>query len=59
MGVERELVELRERLAKVKEWSARKEEIETELAKVWVEGGAVLESPAYVPNLEGSAEAPS
>jgi ATP-binding cassette subfamily D (ALD) long-chain fatty acid import protein len=59
MGVERELVDLRERLAKVKEWSARKEEIETELAKVWVEGGAVLESPAYVPGLEESAEAPS
>ena len=59
MGVERELAELRERLAKVKEWSARKEEIETELAKVWVEGGAVLESPAFVPGVEGSAEAPS
>ena len=59
MGVERELAELREKLAKVKEWSARKEEIETELAKVWVESGAVLDSPAYVPDQEASADVPS
>lgn len=48
MGVERELVELRERLAKVKEWEARRTEIEEELEKVWVEGGEILDSPAYV-----------
>lgn len=48
MGVERELADLRERLAKVKQWEARKMEIETELEKVWVEGGDVLDSPAYV-----------
>lgn len=48
MGVERELADLRERLAKVKEWEARKGEIETELAKVWVEGGEELEKPEYV-----------
>ena len=48
MGVERELHELRERLAKVKEWEDRKVEIETELAKVWVDGGEELETPAYV-----------
>jgi ATP-binding cassette subfamily D (ALD) long-chain fatty acid import protein len=52
MGVERELVELRERLAKVKEWEARRTEIEEELEKVWVEGGEVLDSPAYVANEE-------
>ncbi|PBP25881.1 peroxisomal ABC transporter [Diplocarpon rosae] len=47
MGVERELRELREQLAKVKEWEDRKTEIDLELAKVWVEGGEVLESPEY------------
>jgi len=48
MGVERELHELRERLAKVKEWEDRKKEIDMELAKVWVEGGEALNSPDYV-----------
>ncbi|KAH7319118.1 ABC transporter transmembrane region 2-domain-containing protein [Rhexocercosporidium sp. MPI-PUGE-AT-0058] len=48
MGVERELHELRERLAKVKEWEDRKVEIEKELAKVWVDGGEELEIPQYV-----------
>jgi ATP-binding cassette, subfamily D (ALD), peroxisomal long-chain fatty acid import protein len=58
MGVERELQELRERLSKVKEWEKRKEAIEGELAKVWVEGGDVLESPAYVEGVKGeTAEA--
>lgn len=38
MGVERELQELRERLGKVEEWKRRKEEIEKELLKVWIEG---------------------
>ncbi|PBP19346.1 peroxisomal ABC transporter [Diplocarpon rosae] len=47
MGVERELRELREQLAKVKEWEDRKTEIDSELAKVWVEGGEILESPEY------------
>jgi len=60
MGVERELADLRERLAKVKEWEARKEEIEAELEKVWVDGGNVLGSPAYVQEqsaqVEGTAE---
>ena len=58
MGVERELQDLRERLTKVKEWEARKDEIDAELAKVWVEGGAegahVLESPAYVEAVAGT-----
>ncbi|KAI9047516.1 hypothetical protein LZ554_008232 [Drepanopeziza brunnea f. sp. 'monogermtubi'] len=48
MGVERELRELREQLAKVQEWEERKRDIDGELAKVWVEGGDVLETPAYV-----------
>lgn len=48
MGVERELVDLRERLAKVGEWEERKAKIEEELARVWVEGGDVLDAPTYV-----------
>ena len=56
MGVERELADLRERLAKVKEWEARKGEIETELAKVWVEGGEELEKPEYVGEDEKTGE---
>jgi ATP-binding cassette subfamily D (ALD) long-chain fatty acid import protein len=47
MNVERELVDLRERLAKVNEWEERKNKIEAELARVWVEGGEVLEPPKY------------
>lgn len=48
MHVERELQELRERLAQVEEWKARHETIEKELAKVWVEGGEDLSPPPYV-----------
>lgn len=48
MHVERELQDLRERLAQVEKWKSRREEIEKELAKVWVEGGDDLEPPAYV-----------
>lgn len=47
MHVERELQELRERLAKVEEWKRRRDEIEKELAQVWVEGGDGLLPPAY------------
>ncbi|EMC98642.1 hypothetical protein BAUCODRAFT_64839 [Baudoinia panamericana UAMH 10762] len=36
VGVERELVELRERLGKVEGWRERRREIEVELAEVWV-----------------------
>ncbi|KAI5255204.1 ABC transporter transmembrane region 2 [Aureobasidium subglaciale] len=42
-SVEKEIAELRERLEKVEGWRRRKEEIEDELAKVWVEGGEELE----------------
>ena len=55
MAVERELQELREQLAQVDEWKRRHEEIEAELAKVWVAGGdgkgeesEVLPAPEYV-----------
>lgn len=49
MHVERELQELRERLAKVEEWKNRRDEIEKELAQVWVEGGegGPLPPPSY------------
>lgn len=54
-GVERELESLRQRLGKVKEWEARRAEIEQELKKVWVKGegddgdmAKDLEAPAYV-----------
>lgn len=48
MHVERELQELRERLAKVGEWKKRRDEIEAELAQVWMEGGeGSLPPPPY------------
>jgi ATP-binding cassette subfamily D (ALD) long-chain fatty acid import protein len=46
-SVEKELAELRDRLSKVEEWKLRRDEIETELNKVWVEGGDELPPPAY------------
>lgn len=58
MNVERELQDLRERLAKVEEWKRRRTEIEEELARVWVEKGKEEEElppPAYVAD-EGSME---
>ncbi|KAK0731272.1 ABC transporter transmembrane region 2-domain-containing protein [Lasiosphaeris hirsuta] len=48
MHVERELQDLRERLSQVEQWKARREEIEKELGKVWVEGGDDLTPPPYV-----------
>ena len=46
-SVEKELHELRERLAKVEEWKKRRQEIEDELNKVWIEPGEELPPPAY------------
>ena len=55
--VERELESLRERLAEVEGWRRRREEIEAELAKVWVaaadESGEELPPPEYVEKEEG------
>lgn len=56
MHVERELQDLRERLAKVEEWKARKDEIERELAQVWVEGGVTLQPPPYTEEQEGEGD---
>jgi ATP-binding cassette subfamily D (ALD) long-chain fatty acid import protein len=46
-SVEKELAELRERLAKVEEWKERRHEIEDELNRVWTSGGEELPPPAY------------
>lgn len=45
LGVEKELQELRKRLDKVEEWKQRREEIENELRKVWVEEGELAPPP--------------
>lgn len=47
MQVEKELQDLRERLAQVDEWKKRRDEIETELAAVWTDKGEALEAPTY------------
>ncbi|ORY15765.1 ABC transporter transmembrane region 2-domain-containing protein [Clohesyomyces aquaticus] len=47
-SVEKELHELRERLAKVEEWKQRRQEIEVELNKVWVDNGSELPPPPYL-----------
>ncbi|PSK53822.1 ATP-binding cassette sub-family D member 2 [Elsinoe australis] len=47
-SVEKELAELRERLAEKETWEQRKKEIEAELGKVWAEGGKELEAPGYL-----------
>lgn len=46
MGVEKELQELRKRLDQVDEWRQRREDIEKELNRVWVEEGE-LSPPPY------------
>ncbi|GAB7366385.1 hypothetical protein MBLNU230_g8183t1 [Neophaeotheca triangularis] len=53
LGVERELAELKERLSRVGEWKARRDEIEGELRGVLVQGGGELGKPGY---LEGEGE---
>ncbi|KAH7133279.1 ABC transporter transmembrane region 2-domain-containing protein [Dactylonectria estremocensis] len=45
LQVEKELHDLRERLAQVDEWKRRREEIETELAAVWTDKGEELAAP--------------
>ncbi|KIV98797.1 uncharacterized protein PV09_09449 [Verruconis gallopava] len=46
-SVEKELKELRERLANVEQWTRRRKEIEDELNKVWTDGGQELAPPPY------------
>ncbi|EAQ93592.1 hypothetical protein CHGG_01827 [Chaetomium globosum CBS 148.51] len=71
MHARRELEELQEKLAQVDKWKARHAQIESELAKVWVEGGEPLpeseveetlvkdggSSPAVVEKAESAAVA--
>lgn len=52
MHVEKEIHDLRERLAQVEDWKKRREEIEQELGKVWVDAGDELEPPAYSESTE-------
>lgn len=47
MQVEKELQDLRERLAQVEVWKKRRDDIERELAEVWTEKGEVLAAPEY------------
>lgn len=51
MGVEKELQELRKRLDNVEGWKRRREEIESELNKVWVASGE-LAPPPYQESVE-------
>lgn len=55
-SVEKEIQELKEKLAQVDEWKRRRKEIEQELSKVWVMGGEELEKPQYQ-QVEADAEA--
>lgn len=48
LGVEREVLELKARLAQREGWEARRVEIEHELGRVWVQGGTELQPPAYL-----------
>lgn len=57
MQVEKELAELRERLSQVDEWKKRRDEIETELAAVWTDGGEVLDAPSYEERTDNAVEA--
>ncbi|KAL8634425.1 MAG: hypothetical protein Q9228_007980, partial [Teloschistes exilis] len=52
VGVEREVQALREKLEKVEGWRKRKEEIEKELGKVWVDGEGELQAPDYIAGVE-------
>jgi ATP-binding cassette subfamily D (ALD) long-chain fatty acid import protein len=54
MGVEKELQELRKRLDNVEGWKRRREEIESELNKVWVASGE-LAPPPYQESVEQEA----
>jgi len=59
MNVERELRELRERLAQVPELEKRREEIERELGRVWIEGGEELIAGGKEEDVEGEMQSES
>lgn len=54
--VEKELAELRDRLSKVDQWKARRQEIDTELNKVWVHAARAEEQELAPPKYEEQAE---
>ena len=54
--MEKELAELRERLSKVEEWKKRRQDIEDELNKVWVNNGEELAPPPYMAEEEEKEE---
>ncbi|OAQ97274.1 hypothetical protein LLEC1_02013 [Akanthomyces lecanii] len=56
LQVEKELQEIRERLAQVEEWKQRREDIDKELAAVWTDQGESLEAPDYVEMSEAAGE---
>ncbi|KAJ6779335.1 hypothetical protein PWT90_08391 [Aphanocladium album] len=56
LQVEKELQEIRERLAQVDEWKQRREDIDKELAAVWTDQGESLDAPEYVEKSEAAGE---
>lgn len=63
-SVEKELAELRDRLSKVDQWKARRQEIDDELNKVWVQAGAhkakeILAEPTYSADEQAIEDEPS
>ncbi|KAL1881641.1 ATP-binding cassette long-chain fatty acid transporter pxa1 [Paecilomyces lecythidis] len=58
LGVEKELQELRKRLDKVEEWKKRREDIEDELRKVWVEEGELAPPPYQADDAAPAEEQP-
>lgn len=59
LGVEKELQELRKRLDNVEEWKRRREEIESELRKVWVEEGELAPPPYQEEETRQTGEEPA
>ncbi|ATY62413.1 peroxisomal ABC transporter [Cordyceps militaris CM01] len=55
LQVEKELQEIRERLAQVDEWKQRRQDIDKELAAVWTDQGESLAAPEYVDTAEAAA----
>lgn len=53
LGVEKELVELRNRLTMVEGWEKRRREIVGELERVWVKGEGELIAPKYLEKKSG------
>jgi ATP-binding cassette, subfamily D (ALD), peroxisomal long-chain fatty acid import protein len=47
LAVDREIQDLKEQLSQVDEWKSRREAIESELAKVWIDSGEALDPPTY------------